>query len=115
MLAVLSGAPVVPVLIQGSGRVWPKGRRFPRPGRVIVTFGAPLRFERRDDVDKKQQYEAASRAMMAAIARLRDTGDAPRGSAPSPSDIRPFEVVGGPGANARDSSKSTYGRKRQHE
>jgi 1-acyl-sn-glycerol-3-phosphate acyltransferase len=71
MLAVLSGVPVVPVYVEGSGRVWPRGRRFPRRGKVIVRFGPPLRFERGGDGrERKGQYEAASRAMMDAIGAL---------------------------------------------
>ncbi len=105
MLAVLSGAPVVPVLVEGSGRAWPRGRRFPRPGKVSVTFGPPFRFERRDDVERKQQYEDASRAMMAAIARLRENSNAlQRGQPPQSGELA---AVGGPGAGARDPSKST--------
>jgi hypothetical protein len=46
--------------------------RLPRPAKVIVTFGAPLRFERRDEKGRKTDYEAVSRAMMAAIGRLAD-------------------------------------------
>jgi 1-acyl-sn-glycerol-3-phosphate acyltransferase len=70
MLAVLSGAPVVPVFIQGSGQAWPRGRRLPRPAKVIVTFGEPLAFGRTGADGRKTDYEAVSRAMMAAIGRL---------------------------------------------
>jgi 1-acyl-sn-glycerol-3-phosphate acyltransferase len=70
MLAVLSGVPVVPVYVEGSGRVWPRGRRLPRPGKVVVHFGPPLRFGRGEGRERKSQYEAASRAMMDAIAAL---------------------------------------------
>ena len=45
MLAALSGAPVVPVYIQGSGRALARGWSS-RPVRVTVTFGAPIRFAR---------------------------------------------------------------------
>ncbi|HYY06687.1 MAG TPA: lysophospholipid acyltransferase family protein, partial [Candidatus Limnocylindria bacterium] len=45
MLAVMSGAPVVPVYISGSGRAWPRGRWLFWPGTVTVTFGPPLRFD----------------------------------------------------------------------
>jgi cytidylate kinase len=72
MLAVLSGASVVPVYVRGSGRAWPRGRTFPRPAKVTVTFGPAFRFEAEPGADRKQQYEVASREMMAAIARLRD-------------------------------------------
>jgi 1-acyl-sn-glycerol-3-phosphate acyltransferase len=72
MLAVMSGARVVPAFVKGSGSAWPKGRALPRPGKVTVTFGPPFTFTRRDDVDTKTQYASASRAMMDAIARLAD-------------------------------------------
>jgi 1-acyl-sn-glycerol-3-phosphate acyltransferase len=74
MLAVLSGATVVPAYVRGSGRAWRRGQRLPRPAKVVVTFGPPLRFQRVSGADRKAQYEAASRQMMAAIAALRDGG-----------------------------------------
>jgi cytidylate kinase len=70
LLAVLSGAPVVPVFVRGSGRAWPRGRRFPRPAKVRVAFGPPLRFPRPTGGDKKEYYDTVSRDMMAAIAQL---------------------------------------------
>jgi 1-acyl-sn-glycerol-3-phosphate acyltransferase len=72
LLAMHSGVPVIPAYVSGSGRAWPRGRRLPRPAKVVVTFGAPLRFEPAAGTDRKRQYEAASRRMMAAIADLRD-------------------------------------------
>lgn len=41
--AVDAGCPVVPVAIRGTRRIWPAGTWLLRPGRVTVTFGAPLR------------------------------------------------------------------------
>jgi len=70
LLAVLSGARVVPVFVRGSGRAWPRGRRFPRPAKVRVAFGPPLRFPRPAGGDKKEYYDTVSRDMMAAIAQL---------------------------------------------
>jgi 1-acyl-sn-glycerol-3-phosphate acyltransferase len=90
MLAVLSGAPVVPVYVSGSGRVWPRGRRLPQPGKVTVRFGAPLRFERAEGRDRKERYEAASRAMMDAIRRLKESGEPVR----RPSEAE-FEYIHG--------------------
>lgn len=43
-LALASGAPVVPVAVLGTERVQPIGARLPRPGRIIVRFGAPMTF-----------------------------------------------------------------------
>jgi 1-acyl-sn-glycerol-3-phosphate acyltransferase len=70
MLAVLSGAPVVPVFITGSGRAWPRGQALPKPAKVVVTFGAPMVFERRGPDGRKMDYAAVSRRMMAAIGRV---------------------------------------------
>jgi len=42
LLAEKSGASVVPVRIRGGEKVFPKGAKFPRPGRISVTFGAPM-------------------------------------------------------------------------
>jgi cytidylate kinase len=72
LLAVLSGAPVVPVYVRGSGAAWPRGRPLPRAAKVVVTFGPPLRFGRPAGVGRKEHYESVSRDLMAAIARLQN-------------------------------------------
>jgi len=41
-LAVRSGRPVVPVYLEGTRHMWPKGQRLPRPHKVTVTFGTPI-------------------------------------------------------------------------
>jgi len=41
-LAVRCGVPVVPVHIDGTGRILRKGRTLPTPSTARVTFGAPL-------------------------------------------------------------------------
>jgi 1-acyl-sn-glycerol-3-phosphate acyltransferase len=102
MLAVASGATVVPVYIRGSGRAWPRGRRMFRPAKVVVTFGPPLRFAERPGLDKKQLYEAASQEMMAAIARLKDAAGPPEPRAVSPREQR--RVVGEAGVGGASTS-----------
>jgi 1-acyl-sn-glycerol-3-phosphate acyltransferase len=80
MLAVLSGAPVVPVFVSGSGAALPRGRALPRPTKVRVSFGPPLTFKnegkaqgkRAGDDGRKEAYREAAREMMRAIAQLRD-------------------------------------------
>ena len=71
MLALLSGAPVVPAYIEGTGRALPRGRRLPRPVKMRVTFGPPLSFRETGDGHRKERYLDASGEMMAAIARLK--------------------------------------------
>lgn len=41
-LAVKGGVPVIPVRIDGSEKVLPPKTRFPKRGRVTVSFGKPL-------------------------------------------------------------------------
>jgi 1-acyl-sn-glycerol-3-phosphate acyltransferase len=41
-LSVRTGAPVIPVHLEGTGSILGKGMKRPKPGRTIVTFGAPL-------------------------------------------------------------------------
>ncbi len=44
LLAIRTGAPIVPIGIAGSHKVWPKGQRFPHPGgHVTVRIGVPFR------------------------------------------------------------------------
>jgi 1-acyl-sn-glycerol-3-phosphate acyltransferase len=84
MLAVMSGAPVVPVYVSGSGAALPRGRTLPRLARVRVTFGEPLTFKvpsdvagssarkRADDDGRKEAYREAAQGMWRAIVQLRE-------------------------------------------
>lgn len=105
MLAVLSGAPVVPVYVSGSGQAWPRGRRFPRRSRVTVTFGPPLVFEGREGAARKERYVEATRAMMTAIARLRDqvVGTASADRLP----LQHVQATGGAGTTAQSPTHTT--------
>lgn len=48
-LSVRTGAPVVPVHLDGTGTIFGKGMKRPRPGTATVTFGAPLSPSTEDD------------------------------------------------------------------
>lgn len=37
-LALEADVPILPVTIKGGNRVWPRGRRLPRMGKVVVTY-----------------------------------------------------------------------------
>lgn len=82
MLAVLSGAPVVPVHVSGSGRVLPRGRAWPRLAKVRVTFGPALHFKPAPDTEtRKERYREAAQEMMRAIGQLvKQGGDVRRSS-----------------------------------
>jgi len=101
MLAVLSGAAVVPVYITGSGSAWPRGRRWPRRSAVAVTFGPPLSFAGDGTRARKERYAEASRVMMAAIAELRDQSTGASGDRVPWQHVR---AVGGAGRSGAQSS-----------
>jgi 1-acyl-sn-glycerol-3-phosphate acyltransferase len=42
-LSIRTGAPVIPVFIDGTGALFPKGAKKPKAGTTKVVFGAPLR------------------------------------------------------------------------
>ena len=72
MLAVMSGAAVVPVYVSGTDRALPRGATLPRPAKVRVRFGPPLHFKAGRDDRRKEQYREASAEMMRAIGHLRE-------------------------------------------
>jgi 1-acyl-sn-glycerol-3-phosphate acyltransferase len=72
MLAVMSGAAVVPVYVSGTDRALPRGATLPRPAKVRVRFGPPLHFKAGRDDRRKEQYREASAEMMRAIGQLRE-------------------------------------------
>jgi 1-acyl-sn-glycerol-3-phosphate acyltransferase len=110
MLAAMSGAPVVPVYVRGSGQAWPRGAKLPRPAKVTVTFGAPIQFGTEVGATKKKDsYQAASQAMMAAIARLKDAGL----STPDPVSPRECSGIGEVGLGGASTS-TKYRDGRQH-
>ena len=72
-LALRTGAPIVPVGIAGSHRVWPRGQKLPRPGgRVTVRVGSPFRLTDvlPPDVPKQDAKGQATSVIMRRIAAL---------------------------------------------
>jgi long-chain acyl-CoA synthetase len=63
LIAPRLGATVVPVRIDGVDRVLHRRWKLPRPGRVTVTFGAPLRPVGTDYAAIAREVEAAVRAL----------------------------------------------------
>jgi 1-acyl-sn-glycerol-3-phosphate acyltransferase len=71
MIALRSGAPIVPIGIGNTDRVWPKGRALPRPGgHATMRVGRP--FRPADDLpkglDRKSAKAAATDLIMRRIA-----------------------------------------------
>ena len=65
-LAIRCEVPVVPIHLQGTGRILRKGRTLPRPSRTTVTFGDPVRAN--DD----ENARAFAVRLQAAVATLGD-------------------------------------------
>ena len=72
-LARDTGLPVTPIHIAGTHGMLPKGARWPRPGRVIVTVGPPIRVD--EDVTV---VEATRRIELAVRALAQSEAERPR-------------------------------------
>lgn len=73
VLALRTGAPIVPVGIAGSYERWPRGQKIPHPGgRVTVRVGEPFRLadELPDGLDRKAATPLATDLIMRRIAAL---------------------------------------------
>ncbi len=82
MLVVLSGAPVVPAYVEGTGKILPRGRLVPRRGTIRVSFGPPFFLTEGTGAERKERYREATRQLMAAIARVKAAAEAgPRAAA----------------------------------
>jgi 1-acyl-sn-glycerol-3-phosphate acyltransferase len=71
LLALRSGAPIVPIGIADTDRVWPKGRRLPRPGgHATMRVGRPFRLvdELPEGIDRKTAKKLATDLIMRRIA-----------------------------------------------
>ncbi len=97
-LALRTDAPIVPLAIWGTERVWPRGR-LPRPGgHVVLRIGAPFRLSElglRGVADRRAAKAAATEAIMARIARL--LPEAYRGVYAGAADDATAERVSTPG------------------
>ncbi len=65
-LSSRTGAPIVPVFIDGTGAIFGKGMKRIKPGRTKVVFGAPLRPE------EGENTRSFNRRIEAAVTRLGD-------------------------------------------
>lgn len=72
MLAVTSGAPVVPAYVSGTREALPKGAVWPRRSQVSVSFGPALHFKAQQGSGRKERYREAAEEMMRGIAQLRE-------------------------------------------
>jgi 1-acyl-sn-glycerol-3-phosphate acyltransferase len=71
VLAVRSGAPILPIAIVGSQRFWAKGKRFPRLGRrMTVRVGETFTLSMAKGGDRHESLRLATIELMSHIAAL---------------------------------------------
>jgi 1-acyl-sn-glycerol-3-phosphate acyltransferase len=82
LTVIKSTAPVVPVRVFGTFEAYEKNHKFPRPKKVSVKYGEPMRFEKlraeAKDCSKprlKEIYQEVADEIMAAIAKLEPKAD----------------------------------------
>lgn len=73
LLALRSGAPILPAAIDGAFEAYPPDAKFPRPRRIKLRFGQPLIFDavKKGRIDKKT-LEAVTEKVMKNIEELID-------------------------------------------
>jgi len=80
ILAMDTETPIVPAYVDGMYEVLPRFRRVPRPGRVTVTFGRPMRPSPADDYES---YIAAVENVVRHLAGPKGVAVEPPGSSRS--------------------------------
>jgi 1-acyl-sn-glycerol-3-phosphate acyltransferase len=67
LIAMRSGAPIVPAAISGTHRIFPGGSRWPRASRVRVRYGEPfsLPYQPTGRLDREGMAEGTERIMSA--------------------------------------------------
>lgn len=81
MIAAITGAPIVPVYLDGTFGAMPRGRGFPRPRKVKIYIGKPFippSGARSGTGSKRELYELLAAEMMARIAELKPADAPPR-------------------------------------
>jgi long-chain acyl-CoA synthetase len=72
ILAAELNLPIVPVAIDGTYRVWPRGSARIRSAKVKVRFGEPIYAEAPPDTDKEASYQEITNRLKERIQRMLD-------------------------------------------
>jgi 1-acyl-sn-glycerol-3-phosphate acyltransferase len=64
--------PIVPVVIDGTYRVWPRGSARIHPAKVKVRFGEPICAEAAPETDKEASYQEIKNRLKERIQRMLD-------------------------------------------
>ncbi|GAK56395.1 phospholipid/glycerol acyltransferase [Candidatus Vecturithrix granuli] len=79
LIALKSNVPIVPAGIQGAYEAFPKGAKFPKPGRITVSFGRPFfltEYIRNAEKMSTELQQEAMQVIMGKIAELCGQQDA---------------------------------------
>src|SRR6185295_9999137 len=63
-----SMAPVVPMRIFGAFEAFPRTAKFPKPGKITIVIGEPMRFTKEEAAGGSPAYQQISERLMARIA-----------------------------------------------
>jgi 1-acyl-sn-glycerol-3-phosphate acyltransferase len=66
-----AGVPIVPCVVDGSFKAWPKGQRFPKPYRVSVMYGPALQIDGLKAQQITQLIDQTLRSMLIELRRRR--------------------------------------------
>ncbi len=59
LVARSTGAPIIPCAVSGTHEAWPRGQKWPRPGKVRIEFAAPVDGSSPDALDVAWERVAA--------------------------------------------------------
>ena len=79
--ALTHGVPIIPVSIKGAEKIWPVGKIFPRPGKLVITYHPPIEVQRVPEeisrTELKEQARALARKTQAAVVTALDPSSLP--------------------------------------
>ena len=71
MLVRKAHVPVLPVVVDGAFKAWPRSKKLPRPVKVSVIYGQIIPAEELEDLSDDEAAERIQREMSALLAELR--------------------------------------------
>ena len=71
LISLKTGAPIVPVWLDGTFEAYPSSKKIPRPRRVAVTFGEPIfPSDLPDGISEKERREELLRLLKDALVKI---------------------------------------------
>ena len=70
LLALRSGAPIIPIAISGTEKVLPDDKRIPRLAKITIKFGQAIEVSKKENRIERQELEELTGQVMARIGKL---------------------------------------------